>query len=116
MGKQCVVIAVLFAVRENSNAGSACRVGITTNQARLWINCLILYICETFPESNRAGLIGEWTRQISSFDTWHSTTVMRQRRKWVSEIALPGIACKTKGLPGLRWLVKASTTFSTAVF
>jgi hypothetical protein len=43
MGKQCVVIAVFLAVRENSNAGLM-HSGITTNQARLWINCLVLYI------------------------------------------------------------------------
>ena len=64
MGKQCVVVAVLFAVREDGNA-LCIRVGIATKQAGLWLNRLILYVREAFPESNRAGLIGEWTRKIS---------------------------------------------------
>ena len=64
MGKQCVVIAVFLAVRENSNAGAWMRGGIATNPTRLRLNRLIFYVCKTFPESNRAGLIGEWTGKI----------------------------------------------------
>src|SRR6266446_2633241 len=59
MGKQCVVIAVLLAVMEDGNAEILIRAGIATNQTCLRLNGLILYICEAFPESNCAGLIGE---------------------------------------------------------
>ena len=43
MGKQCVVIAVFFTVRENGNAVWIGR-GIATNRARAWIDGLVLYV------------------------------------------------------------------------
>src|ERR1700693_2860694 len=61
MGKQRVVIAVLFAMREDRHASGIGGTGSTApKHARLCLNDLILYVCEAFPESNCAALIGEW--------------------------------------------------------
>ena len=87
MREQCVVVAVLSAMRENGNAvciGS----GIATNDAGSGINRIVLDVCEAFPESHRAGLIGEGAggvsisaRQIGlAFEdcvTWHDVQLKR---------------------------------------
>src|SRR4051812_2276771 len=68
MGKQCVVIAVLFSVVEDGNAVWIIvlieGVWITTKHACLRVNSLILYVSEAFPESNGAGLVREWAGWI----------------------------------------------------
>ena len=58
MGKQCVVIAVLFPVLEDWRRSTTRSPGLTKN-ARGGIDVLILDVCEAFPEPNRAGLIRE---------------------------------------------------------
>jgi hypothetical protein len=63
MGKQCVVIAVLFPVLEDGNAGRI-HSGIAAERAVAWLNRLILDEGKTFPESNCAGLIRKWAGWI----------------------------------------------------
>src|SRR5882724_3390579 len=67
MGKQCIVIAVLFpGLKDRRRAGGIGGTGSALpNPARLRINAKILYAFEAEPESNRAFLIGEWTGKIS---------------------------------------------------
>src|SRR5258708_6292175 len=80
MGKQCVVIAVLFPVLEHRYRSTTRIPGLTKNPPA-GIDVLILDVGEAFAESNCGGLIREWAREASllRITTRYSALVFRDR-------------------------------------
>src|SRR6185437_3721493 len=98
MGKQCIVIAVLFPVLENRHRSTTLIPGLTKNP-RCGIDVLILDVCEALPESYCAKPI-----------------CAEHRRQWAGRIRTRISAGYSKGLVFLDSVARNRVQVNVVIF